>query len=294
MPGTSAAFLAFGSGALSVITPRTAERRKGPEDFPRNEEQVTADDISTKSDAPAKTPWWRGGGLKAGIALLVLLGLFLAFQFLPLQSWVERFLSWVSELGFWGPLVLGLTYVVATVFMFPGSILTLGAGALFGLFLGTVTVIIASNLGAALAFIIGRNIARGWVESKVSGNRRFRAIDRAVGRQGFKIVFLTRLSPVFPFNLQNYAYGLTGVSLGGYVLATVIGMLPGTILYVYLGSVARNLGEIFRGDVGGSLWLKIVGLIATIAVTVLVTRIARRALSEKLPEEGDVGESAPA
>ncbi len=230
------------------------------------------------------------GRLRVVIALFLLGGLFAAFKFLPVTETMREFLVWVKGMGAWGPLLLGVAYVAACVLLVPGSVLTLGAGALFGLPLGIVTVVIASNLGAALSFLIGRTVARGWVEGKVAGNSKFQAIDDAVGKQGFKIVFLTRLSPVFPFNLQNYAYGVTKVSLRSYVLASLTGMLPGTVMYVYLGSAVRDLGAIFAGNIGGGPAMRIVGLIATIVVTVWVTKIAKRALSQDVP--GSAGEAA--
>ena len=137
-------------------------------------------------------------------------------------------------------------YILAAVFFIPGSVLTLGAGFLFGVAIGTVTVWIGANLGACAAFIVGRTIARNWVAQKVAGNPKFAAIDEAVGKEGFKIVLLLRLSPAFPFNLLNYALGLTKVSFGKYVLANMIGMVPATLMYVYFGSAARSLA-----DVGG-------------------------------------------
>ncbi len=225
----------------------------------------------------------KNGGLRIAIGIFLLVGLFAAFKFLPLGELTHTFLEWVKGMGAWGPFLLGGAYVAACVFLVPGSLLTIGAGALFGLPLGTLTVVIASNIGAALAFLIGRTGARGWVEGKVAGNQKFKAIDEAVGKHGFKIVFLTRLSPVFPFNLQNFAYGVTKVSLGSYVLASLVGMLPGTVLYVYLGSAVQDLGAIFEGNIGGGLAMKIVGLLATIVVTVWVTKIAKRALSEAVP-----------
>lgn len=217
-----------------------------------------------------------------------------AVAFLPIERYLVALLEWVRGVGLWGAVVLGAAYVPASVLFVPGAILTLGAGFLFGVLLGTVVVSIGSTLGATAAFLVGRTFAREWVASKVKANPRFGAIDRAVGRQGFKIVFLTRLSPVFPFNLLNYAYGITDVRLRDYFLASWIGMLPGTVMYVYLGSAAQNLAALVAGRVEGGMARQVlfaVGLLATIAVTVYVTRLARRALREaaSLPE----GEVAP-
>lgn len=133
------------------------------------------------------------------------------------------------------------------MFFLPGSILTLGAGFAYGVGLGTAVVWVGANLGATLAFVFGRTLARGWVAARVEGNPRFAAIDRAVGREGLKIVLHARLSPIFPFNLLNYVFGLTQVSLRDYVLGSLVGMLPGTILYVYLGSLITNLSALTAG-----------------------------------------------
>jgi uncharacterized membrane protein YdjX (TVP38/TMEM64 family) len=141
-------------------------------------------------------------------------------------------------------------------------------------------------LGACAAFLVGRTVARGWVERKVSEHPGFGAIDQAVGREGFKVVFLTRLNPVFPFNLLNYAFGLTKVPFWKYALASWIGMLPATLMYVYLGSAAGELAQVLTGKVEGGMGSRILfglGLVATVAVVVLVTRVARKAVSEAVP-----------
>ncbi len=203
--------------------------------------------------------------------------------FLPVEKLIIDLLQCARGQGIWGNVLLGGLYVVACVFFAPGWILTMGAGVLFGVIWGSLTVSIASVLGATAAFLVGRYLARGWIEQKVESHRKFHAIDRAVGRQGFKIVLLTRLSPVFPFNLLNYAFGLTKVSLRDYVLASWIGMFPGTVMYVYLGTVAGSLAELAatkeKGSTGQQVLLA-VGLVVTIVVTVFITRLARRALSE--------------
>ena len=199
------------------------------------------------------------------------------------------FLDWAGNLGPLGAVSLGVGYIIAVVFFFPASILTLGAGFAFGVLWGTVLVSAASTIGATLAFILGRTLLRDVIEKKVRSNPRFSAVDNAVKEHGFKIVLLTRLSPAFPFNLLNYMYGLTKVKLRDYFLASWIGMFPGTVMYVYLGSAAQNLASIAAGDVqgnsGGQRALLYLGLAATIAVTVFITRIARNALAEAVPSE---------
>lgn len=204
------------------------------------------------------------------------------------QALLHSVLQWVDSLGMVGGIAFIAIYIVATIAFLPGSILTLGAGVVFGVVLGSVYVFIGATLGAIAAFLIGRYLARGWVGHKIEGNSAFGAIDRAVAREGFKIVLLTRLSPVFPFFLLNYAFGITGVSLRDYTLAS-IGMIPGTILYVYIGSLAGDLARIGTQTQSmhpATQWIiRIIGLIATIAVTLYVTRIARTALAETVTEE---------
>ena len=206
---------------------------------------------------------------------------------LPTQEYLSQFLARVQRIGPWGAVLLGAAYIPAALLFVPGSLLTLGAGFALGVGLGTVAVSIGSTLGASAAFLAGRTLARGFIEAKISHNPRFRAIDQAVKHEGFKIVLLTRLSPVFPFNLLNYAFGLTPVSLRDYFLASWIGMLPGTVMYVYLGSAAKNLADLAAGKVEGGTGQQAlfgVGLLATVAVTVAVTRVAKRALNVVVPD----------
>jgi len=204
-----------------------------------------------------------------------------AARYFRVQDFLKQALDWVGTLGPWGPAIFAGIYVVSTVLLIPGSVLTLGAGAVFGLGRGLVLVSAASTIAATVAFLIGRYLARDVVARKIEGNERFGAIDRAVAAEGWKIVLLTRLSPAFPFTLLNYAFGLTQVKLGHYVLASWVGMLPGTVMYVYLGSLAQA-ATVERVRTPGEWALYGVGLLATITVTVLVTRIARRALNRKM------------
>ncbi len=218
---------------------------------------------------------------------VLLLAAALVLVFLPLRHYVEVLLQAIQGLGFWGYLVVIGTYVLAAVFFLPGSLVTLAAGFLFGLAAGSVVVSIGATLGAAAAFLTGRYLARDRIQQKIASNPKFHAIDRAVGREGFKIVLLTRLTPVFPYNVLNYAFGLTGVSFRSYILASWIGMIPGTVLYVYLGSTAKDLAQIFSGNVEAGVAqqaIKILGLVATVLATIVITRVARRSLREVVPQ----------
>ena len=196
---------------------------------------------------------------------------------------LPRFAAWVSGLGVWGPVVFILGYAVAVICFVPGSLLTLAAGAIFGVVTGVVYVFVAATLGAAGAFLVSRYVARAAVERRIAGNPRFAAVDRAVAAEGRKIVFLLRLSPVFPFTLLNYALGLTRVRFGDYLIASV-GMIPGTLLYVYYGKLAGDVAALAGGaavEKDAGYWAVLaIGLVATVVVTTIVTRTARRALGE--------------
>ena len=224
------------------------------------------------------------GGMRKRIALGIILGIAIiaAFLLFDFRMFAREILAWVDSLGFWGPAVFSLIYIPATVFLLPGVLLTLGAGALFGLFWGFVLVNIGATLGATASFLIGRYVARDWVREKVKGNEKFVAIDDAIGREGWKIVFLTRLTPVLPFNLQNYAYGLTKVKLSHYFFASWIGMMPGTLLYVYLGTLAGSLATIGTQTRTPLEWaFFIFGLVVTAGLVVYVNRVARKALRKR-------------
>lgn len=225
--------------------------------------------------------------------LLILAALLVIVRALPIGQAMEAMQDWIGGLGIWGPVVLAFVYVVATVLFVPGTILTLAAGALFGLVVGTITVSIGSTLGAALAFLIARYVARDKVAAIAGRHRNFGAIDRAIGEGGWKIVAMLRLSPAIPFNLQNYLYGLTPVRFWPCVVTSWLAMLPGTFLYVYLGHVT--------GAAVGADWARTpaewamlaVGLLATAAVTVYITWLARRKLQEQMKEATEEGDASP-
>ncbi|MFW6337753.1 MAG: TVP38/TMEM64 family protein [Alkalispirochaetaceae bacterium] len=222
-------------------------------------------------------------GKSAAALLIIGAAVWLSVEY-DLQGTLRDLLSWVEGQGAVGVITFIVAYIAATVLFIPGSILTLGAGFVFGVLEGVAYVSVASTLGATFAFLVGRYIAREWVSKKIAKNPRFSALDRAVSREGWKIVGLTRLSPIFPFNMLNYGYGLTGVSLPSYFFASWIGMLPGTVMYVYLGSLAGSLATLGarEGRTTAEWVFYSVGLIATVVVTFYVTRIARRVLSDRV------------
>jgi uncharacterized membrane protein YdjX (TVP38/TMEM64 family) len=226
--------------------------------------------------------------MKKALLFLTVIAAALAAWFLYLQEHLPAFMEWVRDQGLWGAIVVGLAYSAATVLMIPGSLVTLLIGAIYGPWLGTALVSPASVLGATLAFLLGRSVFRESIEAKMSGNARFTALQGAIEKEGFKVITLVRLSPIFPFNVVNYAFGLTRVSLVKYVLGSFLGMLPGTLMYVYLGSAVGDIAQLSNEGVGDTGWqgqaLKWGGLAATIVVTVFITKVARRALADAAPE----------
>jgi len=217
------------------------------------------------------------------VLIAIVIALFLAMEFLPVQYWLRNFNDSVGQMGIAGVLIFIGVYAVATVLLAPGAILTIGAGFAFGLWKGFLAVSAGSTLGAALAFLVARFIARDKVEAIAKRNDKFRNVDNAIGKQGAKLVFLLRLSPVIPFNLSNYFYGLTGVKFWLYVLASWIGMMPGTLLYVYIGTAGKAAVSAAAGGEamkhGWQYWTFTgVGLAVTVIVTIWVTKIARVAL----------------
>ena len=194
----------------------------------------------------------------------------------------------VAQMGALGPVAFGGAYVLGAVLLIPGSVLTLAAGAIFGLLRGTALVLVCATLGAAAAFLVARYVARGYVERRI-GTGPLASVDRALAQQGFKLVFLLRLTPVVPYSLLNYSLGLTQVSFRDFLLASV-GMLPGTLLYVYYGKVIGDVAALAGGAAvprDEAYWIFLgIGLAATIAVTVLVTRIARQVLEAERRKAG--------
>lgn len=221
--------------------------------------------------------------VKKTVFLIALGGIIFLFIKFPITDMLLSFVSLVQSWGWIGYVSYAAVYAAGVVILMPGSILTLGAGFAYGVVFGSILVSFASTTGATLAFIVGRYLARDWVLKKISTNPSFKKIDKAVGKKGFKIVFLTRLSPVFPFSLQNYAYGLTSVSLKDYFFASWIGMIPGTVMYVYFGSLITEISQIASGKTEAHPSQNILygaGLIVTVIVTIYITKIARKALKE--------------
>jgi len=235
---------------------------------------------------PPRGLGWKRPALAVGaVAAIAILGQEAA-------SGLTTFVAWVGDFGAWAPVVFITGYALCTAALVPGSILTIAGGALFGLGAGTAYAFTAALLGATLSFLIARYAARDWVALRLRADARFGAIDRAVEGAGLRITILLRLSPLFPFSFLNYALGLTSVRLRDFVLGS-LAMLPGTLLYVYYGALAGQLAASAAGEeTAGTaeLALQAIGLIATLGVTVAITRLARRALREATGEEGTADE----
>ncbi len=214
---------------------------------------------------------WRPVALIAAIVMIII-----AAKVLGLGDRLGAMRDWIQALGTWGPAVFVFMYAAAVVAALPGSALTVAAGALFGSVLGVIVVSIASTLGAALSFLVARYFARGAVAGWLSDKEKFRRLDRMTEERGAIIVALTRLVPIFPFNLLNYGFGLTRVPFWTYVFWSWLCMLPGTVLYVVGADVVTK--AVVQGEVP---WLLVGALVAAAAVLAVLVRQARRKLQDK-------------
>lgn len=215
------------------------------------------------------------------VLVLAAAALIVASRVLPMGDWLRLFQTWVAGQGPWGGVLYGAVYVFAVLLFVPGSVLTIGAGLIFGLLWGTVIVSAASTTAAAAAFLIARYLARDRVEALARRNEKFGAIDRAIREKGWRVVALLRLSPLVPFSLSNYLYGLTPVAFGPYVLASWIAMLPATLVYVWIGAAGKAVAAEGRGRSPQEWALLGAGFVATVVVTVMVARAARRQLAAR-------------
>ncbi len=229
---------------------------------------------------------------KVLIFSLLVIAVILGAKFFPLSLWLNHFLEWVRILGFWGALLYFFVYVAGTVLFVPGTALTLGSGLLFGLLWGTLLVSLASVSGATIAFLIARSFGREWTRRRIERYPKFKIMDRAIGENGFKLVLLMRLQPVFlPFAILNYALGLTRVRLRDYVLASWIGMLPATTLYVYVGTSVKSISDLVQGRVPpADHWHQLLfwgGLVLSAVLVAIFARIAKQALQSHLGSENE-------
>jgi uncharacterized membrane protein YdjX (TVP38/TMEM64 family) len=206
--------------------------------------------------------------------------------------------NWVKHFGGSAPLVFMALFNLGTLLFVPGSVLTLKGGVLFGMVWGSIYVLLAAIVGATLTFWLGRYCCRDWVYRKIQAHPRFQLIDAAIADEGWKIVLLTRLSPVFPFNLTNYAFGMTQISLKDYILGS-LGILPGTVMYTYLGTIVGELGmseipqHLTSPEMQFMHWgIRLMGIAATIGITVYLTQISQRALTKRT-ELANISDTSP-
>jgi uncharacterized membrane protein YdjX (TVP38/TMEM64 family) len=222
------------------------------------------------------------------VVVLIVAAAALAARILPLASWLHELQDRVGHMGALGMALYAVVYWLGALLFVPGLVLTIGAGLAFGFVKAMLVVMVASNAAAATAFLIARHLARDTVEKAARKNPRFGAIDRAITNRGALVVLLLRLSPLIPFSLSNYLYGLTAVRFVPYLLASTVGMLPGTALYVYLGSAGRAVGE---KKTPGEWALLAGGLVATAAVTIVIGRAAKRELASATSSAAPSAES---
>jgi uncharacterized membrane protein YdjX (TVP38/TMEM64 family) len=231
--------------------------------------------------------------MRAAVNRIALATIFMALvasiYFLPLADWVAALVVWGQHHRVAGPIVYVAFVILATILFLPGSVAMMIGGFLFGFLPGFAFAAIAIPLGAQCAFEFGRWVARPWVRKRVASSQRMRAVEAALQEQAFIIVVLTRLSLIIPFNLLNYAYGATSVRASVHWLATAIGMLPAVALFVYLGTLARDLGQILSGEAAPSelgYWILAAGITAIVAATWIIHRTATKALERHLQTEG--------
>ena len=213
---------------------------------------------------------------KAALAVVVVVGLFLLFRLLPIGAWIEEFKAYVRGQGALGYVIFAAVYIGASLIPGgPAAIMTLAAGAVYGVMTGTILVSLSSISAATIAFLLARGAFRSRVQTLAEGNKTFGSLNRAIEKEGAKIVALVRLSPVFPFTIVNYLFGLAPVTLASYFLASWIAMLPGTLAYVYFGSA---LGEVTGSATALQKTVKIVLAVAAVLATILIARIAAKAI----------------
>jgi len=208
--------------------------------------------------------------------LIVIAAIIIAFRVLPVADWLRSFQAYVRGLGALGYVVYTVVYALCVVAFVPASILTLGAGAIFGFVGGTIVVVIGATIGATLAFLLARTVMRKRVEAMTAKSAKFRALDRAIASEGTKIVFLVRLAVVFPFTYINYAFGLTAIPLWRYVIATLFGIIPATAAFVFASSAATSAATTSASSITKTVY--IAGGIIAIVVSILIGRIATRAI----------------
>jgi uncharacterized membrane protein YdjX (TVP38/TMEM64 family) len=221
--------------------------------------------------------------LRIGLAVVLVVAFVAGLIFLPTPHYVMRLLEWIQGLGAWGAVLLIVVYALVCLLCLWASLLTLAAGFMYGVVWGTIAACLGATLGATIAFVLARTVLRGWIEHRLTTHPKFLAIDHAIGESGFQVVLLTRLCSLFPFNLMSYVFGLTNVSLGRYVPATLLGRIPETLAFAYVGWTAKSLADLAAGKVAFGIEQEVLlglGLLAMVAAAAVIARIARKALRE--------------
>ncbi|PPS02201.1 hypothetical protein GOBAR_AA18463 [Gossypium barbadense] len=260
----------------------------------------------------------KGSVLRIALLLVLLAAIIYACFTLPIEAILKDFLLWVEkDLGPWGPLVLSefealgwiiatlmanrvalndltpkaVAYIPLTVLAVPASVLTLGGGYLFGLLLGFISDSVGATVGAGAAFLLGRTLGRSLVVTRLKDYPQFRLVAIAIQRSGFKIILLLRLAPLLPFSMLNYLLSVTPVSLGEYLLASWLGMVPITLALVYVGTTLKDLSDVTHGwnEFSTARWaFLILGLVVSVVLMICVTKVAKTALDKALAESEDV------
>ncbi|MBA7614889.1 TVP38/TMEM64 family membrane protein [subsurface metagenome] len=212
------------------------------------------------------------------VLAVILISFMVLAKVFNLGSRLGELREWILSLGTFGPLVYVLIYIVAVVFAIPGSVITVLGGVLFGSVVGVASVSVGSTIGASLAFLVSRHFARGAISQKFARNKKFHHLDQLTEEHGAIIVAITRLVPLFPFNLLNYGFGLTRVPFWTYVFWSWICMLPGTILYVVgADAVATAISE------RRIPWVMVIILVV---IGVIITFLVRQARKKLKTDEG--------
>lgn len=222
-----------------------------------------------------------------GAFAVIAVSLLLVLRLLPMNEPVEAAQAWIRGLGWWGPVAFVLVYLACALVLLPCWMLTVVAGAVYGVLAGGALALFAATLAAAISFVLARHLLRDRIVHRVADSPRFQALDAAITEGGWKVVALVRLAPVFPFGVQNYLYGLTGIGFWACLGTTVWAMIPGSLLYAYVGKLTKAGATNTSGSADVGLWtLRIVGLVAGVVAVVYVTRLARRKLNEIAIRDG--------
>ena len=234
-----------------------------------------------------------GGLLLVGAVFLV------AARYFPIADWIAQVQQRVMELGAWSAVWYPILYACCNVLLLPGGLLSIGGGFFFGLWWGFLIVLVGNVTGAAIAFYLSRKIGRKWIRRKLLRNATLVALEPAVAREGWKIILLSQLHPLFPTSLLNYLYGLTTIRFRTCILWVAIGQAPGLFLYTYIGTLGQLGLNLLRGKSHPRMieyWVWGGGLLFSIVILILLGRISLRLLQEaerKASIDGEISNLAP-